>query len=56
MDGQLPQLFKRLPRVPYGIREVPEYIAPKTTTAYYSGPPGDGSRAGFYYVKHLRSG
>ncbi|MCH7477058.1 MAG: DUF885 domain-containing protein [SAR324 cluster bacterium] len=50
MDGQLPTLFKTLPRAPYGIRRVPDYIAPKTTTAYYSPPPGDGSRAGFYYV------
>lgn len=50
MDGELPKLFRRLPRTPYGIREVPEYIAPKTTTAYYSLPSGDGTTAGFYYV------
>jgi len=50
MDGQLPKLFKTLPRTPYGIREVPAYIAPKTTTAYYQQPTGDGSQAGFYYV------
>lgn len=50
MDGELPKLFKRLPRVPYGIRQVPDYIAPLTTTAYYMPSAGDGSRAGFYYV------
>jgi uncharacterized protein (DUF885 family) len=50
MDGQLPRLFKTLPRSPYGIRPVPEHIAPQTTTAYYWPPPGDGSQAGFYYV------
>ncbi len=50
MDGKLPELFGRLPRTPYGIRPVPDYIAPKTTAAYYSVPPGDGSRAGYYYV------
>lgn len=50
MDGELPRLFKTLPRSPYGIRSVPEHIAPQTTTAYYWPPPGDGSRAGFYYV------
>jgi uncharacterized protein (DUF885 family) len=50
MDGELPHLFKRLPRAPYGIREIPLYIAPNTTTAYYSPSAGDGSRAGFYYV------
>ena len=50
MDGLLPKLFKTLPRTPYGIREIPEYIAPQTTAAYYMPPAGDGSKAGFYYV------
>ncbi|MEX2560973.1 MAG: DUF885 domain-containing protein, partial [Pirellulales bacterium] len=50
MDGELPRLFQTLPRLSYGIREVPKFIAPSTTTAYYSPGAGDGSRAGFYYV------
>jgi uncharacterized protein (DUF885 family) len=50
MDGELPKLFGKLPRTPYGIREIPEFIAPRTTTAYYQPPAGDGTRAGFYYV------
>ena len=50
MDGELPKLFGRLPRMPYGIRRVPDYTAPNTTTAYYWPAAGDGSRAGFYYI------
>jgi uncharacterized protein (DUF885 family) len=50
MDGELPRLFKTLPRTPYGIRETPAFIAPRSTTAYYFLPSGDLSTAGFYYV------
>jgi len=50
MDGELPTLFGRLPRMPYGLRRVPEYIAPQTTAAYYQRPSGDGTRAGFFYM------
>jgi len=50
MDGKLPTLFGRLPRMSYGLRPVPDYIAPRTTAAYYMRPSGDGTRAGFYYM------
>jgi uncharacterized protein (DUF885 family) len=50
MDGELPRLFRTLPRLPYGIKPVPDYMAPQTTTAYYWEGSGDGTRAGFYYV------
>jgi uncharacterized protein (DUF885 family) len=50
MDGELPTMFRVLPRMPYGIRVVPEFRAPDTTTAYYEPPSGDGTKAGFYYV------
>ncbi|MEL6104967.1 MAG: DUF885 domain-containing protein [Planctomycetota bacterium] len=50
IDGQLPTLFGKLPRTPYGIREIPAYVAPQTTSAYYWPPATDGSRGGFYYI------
>jgi uncharacterized protein (DUF885 family) len=50
MEGELPKLFGHLPRMPCGVRQVPAYIAPQATFAYYQTPAGDGSRAGFFYI------
>lgn len=35
MDHELPRLFTRLPRLPYGVREMPRFVAPSSPTAYY---------------------
>ena len=40
----------KLPRMPYGVRRIPEALAPHTYTAYYQPGANDGSRAGYYYV------
>lgn len=50
MDGQLPNLFGRLPRLPYGIIEIPAFMAPRMTTAYYSPGSVAANRAGNYAV------
>lgn len=50
IDGELPRLFKTLPRLPYGIRSIPDFSAPSNTAAYYFPGLSDGTRAGTYYV------
>src|SRR5204863_6886765 len=35
VDAWLLKLFKTLPRLPYGVKEIPEFMAPQQTTAYY---------------------
>jgi uncharacterized protein (DUF885 family) len=50
MDGELPKMFKTLPRLPYGIRAIPAFSAPGNTAAYYQPGTGDGTVAGNYYV------
>ncbi|HEX4738802.1 MAG TPA: DUF885 domain-containing protein [Allosphingosinicella sp.] len=50
IDGKMPGLFGKLPRLSYGIRAIPAETAEGTTTAYYSpGSPAAGI-AGTYYV------
>ena len=50
IDGKMPGLFGKLPRLPYGIKEIPAETAEGTTTAYYNPGSPDIGIAGFYYV------
>jgi prolyl oligopeptidase len=54
IDPELPRLFGKLYRTPFGLRAIPDTSAPNTTTAYYSGPSVDGTRPGYYYVNLYR--
>jgi uncharacterized protein (DUF885 family) len=50
MDGKLPSLFGKLPRLPYGVEPVPAHLAPKYTGGRYVEAPVGGTRAGTYWV------
>jgi uncharacterized protein (DUF885 family) len=48
-EPELPRLFKRLPRMPFGIRPIPE-DREAATASHYMAPALDGSRAGFFML------
>lgn len=50
MDGKLPSLFGRLPRLPYTVEPVPDHLAPKYTSGRYVGAPYGGTQPGIYWV------
>jgi uncharacterized protein (DUF885 family) len=49
-DPQLAKLFKTLPRLPYGVIEVPAYAEQSQTTAYYNGGSAEAGRPGYFYA------
>lgn len=50
IDPELPRQFRKLPRMPYGVRAIPADRA-RTAAPYYEGPSLDGSRAGNFYLR-----
>jgi uncharacterized protein (DUF885 family) len=51
-DAQLPRFFAELPRLPYGVRGMPDYAGPDAAE-YYDPPPVDGTRAGWFNANAL---
>jgi uncharacterized protein (DUF885 family) len=49
-DPELEHLFGLLPRLPYGVRAVPDAVAPSQTAAYYEQGAPDAGRPGYLYV------
>jgi uncharacterized protein (DUF885 family) len=50
IDPRLPDLFGRLPRLPYVIEPVPSYAERSQTAAYYLPGAPDGSRPGTFFA------
>ena len=50
IDGKMPTLFGRLPRLPYGVKPIPLAEAEGNTTAYYVQGSPDAGIAGTYFV------
>ncbi len=50
VDLQLPKLFGRLPRLPYGVLPIPSYAEKSQTTAYYQPGAASYGRPGVFYA------
>ncbi|NOT01483.1 MAG: DUF885 domain-containing protein [Phycisphaerales bacterium] len=50
VDAWLPKFFRMLPRLPYGVRPIPEAMAPTQTTGYYHAGDIDNAEPGYFYV------
>jgi uncharacterized protein (DUF885 family) len=50
IDPELAHEFGKLPRLPYGVCEIPAFKAPSQTTAYYQGGSPAVGRPGCYFV------
>ncbi len=50
IDPELTKLFGNLPRLPYGVVEVPDYMAKSQTTAYYQQGSLKAGRPGNFYA------
>jgi len=50
IDPELAHEFGKLPRLPYGVTPIPDYMAPSQTTAFYQPGSPQAGRPGQYFV------
>ncbi len=50
MQAKLPELFGTLPKAPFEVVAVPDYLAKTSAPAYYQGGTADGSRPGRLFI------
>ncbi|MCG3128180.1 MAG: hypothetical protein CHACPFDD_03056 [Phycisphaerae bacterium] len=50
IDAELPKMFRVLPRLPYGVRKIPDFMAAHQTTAYYSQGDIRNAQPGYFYA------
>jgi uncharacterized protein (DUF885 family) len=50
IDPELAHEFGKLPRLPYGVTPIPDFVAPSQTTAYYQEGSPEAGRPGEYFV------
>lgn len=49
-DPELAKLFGKLPRLPYGVTPVPDYIEKNSPTAYYQPGSNEAGRPGYFFA------
>ena len=49
-DPELSRLFGTLPRLPYGVTPIPDFMAPSQTTAYYVSGSNETGRPGYFFA------
>jgi len=54
IDAFLPALFGRLPRLTYGVKEMPKFIAPASPTAYYYRGAIEMGRPGYFVANTFK--
>lgn len=54
IDGEMPRMFGKLPRQPYGIKAVPDFMAESNAGAYYESGALTAGKAGMFMINtHL---